>query len=36
MRHTQILPAAVSEIIATSADSRVLSLPDRYGLWQLF
>ncbi|WP_413174073.1 hypothetical protein [Anabaena azotica] len=32
MRHIQILPGAVSEIIATSADSGVLTLADRYGL----
>jgi hypothetical protein len=32
MRHIQILPGAVSEIIASSADSGVLTLADRYGL----
>lgn len=32
MPHIQILPGAVSEIIATSADSGVLTLADRYGL----
>ncbi|MBK1989730.1 hypothetical protein A0J48_019695 [Sphaerospermopsis aphanizomenoides BCCUSP55] len=32
MRYIQILPGAVSEIIATSADSGVLTLADRYGL----
>jgi hypothetical protein len=32
MRHIKILPSAVSEIIATSADSGLLILADRYGL----
>ncbi|TAF09580.1 MAG: hypothetical protein EAZ77_04960 [Nostocales cyanobacterium] len=32
MPHIQILPGAVSEIIASSADSGVLTLADRYGL----
>lgn len=32
MPYIQILPGAVSEIIATSADSGVLTLADRYGL----
>ncbi|AFZ60646.1 hypothetical protein H6G54_04915 [Anabaena cylindrica FACHB-243] len=32
MFHIQILPGAVSEIIASSADTGVLTLADRYGL----
>jgi hypothetical protein len=32
MCYIQILPGAVSEIIATSADSGVLTTADRYGL----
>lgn len=32
MTYIQILPGAVSEIIAASADSGVLTLADRYGL----
>ncbi|MGM3304596.1 hypothetical protein ACSQ6I_01165 [Anabaena sp. WFMT] len=32
MLHIQILPGAVSEIIASSADTGVLTLADRYGL----
>ncbi|MFM2063593.1 MAG: hypothetical protein RLZZ507_3264 [Cyanobacteriota bacterium] len=32
MSHIQILPGAVSEIIASSADSGFLTLADRYGL----
>ncbi|MEA5552533.1 hypothetical protein VB713_16450 [Anabaena cylindrica UHCC 0172] len=32
MLQIQILPGAISEIIATSADTGVLTLADRYGL----